>query len=322
MKNPIKTIVTTLSILMLSSVVFADEIPGQKDFAEVTREITKESAQINAEVTNFNKSQSSDAQTSTNKLKELEKLIDNRIQVQKNYNEKPTEANLDIWQAAEKAEELAKNAIINDMTESVNRQTKFVEDISVKYYKLGNLLKKFGKMTENYGKNQIDASALSAELEKSIVNSANVVQGLLESMPEESEDLNAILDSLENEASMLGGIEQELSVSEQIKRRSEMLKDYSAQLIKIKGHLEIQKKNIALMAIINYIKNTENRLATYTSGVMEANFIKQVFGPVAEGNKNIKSFQSLLNKDKPIKNNVSNDKRRTNLNSLRNKYKK
>ncbi len=318
-----KTIIKSLSFLIFSVSLFADEIPGQKDFAEVTREITRESALINSDVKNFNKSQSENAQASSDKLKELEKLIDNRIKIQTAYKEDPTEANFDLYQEAQKSEELAKNAIIKDMSDSVLSQIEFVEDISVKYYKLGNLLKKFGKMTENYGKNAIDTTSLTVELEKSIVSSANVVQGLLESMPEESEDLNAILDSLENEASLLGGSEQELSVSEQIKRRSEVLKDYSAQLIKIKGHLETQKKGIALITINNYIKNIENKLSTFTSGVTGENFIKQVYGPVADGNKKIKDFQSLLNKDKQQSSSSGDsEKRRSNLNSLRNKYNK
>lgn len=320
--NSKKFIIIIGALLPLFQSVFAEEIPGQKDFAEVTREITKESATINADVTQFNKQQEAEAQTSQDKLKELESLIDARVKSEGVYKENPNDANYDALVNAQRAEENSKNAIINDMTDSVLSQIRFVNGLSVKYYKLGNLIAKFGKLTETYGKDQkIDTSNLTRELENSIINSANVVQGLLESMPEESEDLNAILDSLDNEAAMLGDTSQEFAASEQIKRTSEMLKDYSAQLIKIKRHLENQKKGIALAALQAYISNIENKIASFTQGVTGQNFIQKIYGLSSEGNKKLSNFQKVINKGKTqTSQSRTSEKRRSNLENLKRKH--
>lgn len=249
---------TLISLLFSAGFCFAEEIPGQKDFLDTYRQIEKDSALLDAEMSKHDQKADTDAAAFDKKLEKVVELMKAQKTAKAAFKSDPTDDNWDAKTAAERAASRAKTEVIEDMTDSVLADSRYVENLSQKFYKLGNAMLKLSTLAEGMQVAGLNLQGMRTEIESSISASAGFAYAALADVdPETSEDVKETLSMLNTEALMTVDSVEGLSVNEQIRREGERLKDHAATLLKAKSILDTQKKNIALAGLQVFISDVE-----------------------------------------------------------------
>ena len=256
-----KLIKTTTSVAMTllvaaTSVFAVEEVPDARQFAELSRQIWRNSSELTATVGQFNKNEQDHETLRQTKLNDYKDVVENYNKALRNYTEKKTEENRLALDKAKDTETEVRSELTNMVTDRVLRSIEHIDDVTQRFFVLSKSYEELGNVASSYKDSLkgMNSAGLNYQVKSSIVNSGRIIKSLIASDPE-NEELKDALKTVENEAKLYMELGDEFTVDTQIKKQAEILKDLTAQLGRVKLILERRKKEITIFAVTSLIED-------------------------------------------------------------------